>query len=165
MHIHKAATAKDYERILAAPWLSMFVKISVAELRERASLAHIFYATNARGDITGTVLGVVPEDPQNGTLFLSQLNVDPLYQKRGIGRDLVAALIKTSVELGLPCSAAIHKNNSAAKKLAERFGFVVSISEEPNAFDPFLSYCRPPLPLEASHQAAHDFTSDRPANG
>lgn len=73
-----------------------------------------------------------------GMAHIAQVAVDPSVRRRGIGRQLVAAVARAAIDSGQPrLSLLVAGDNTAATALYERAGFAPGPS--------FLFACRPPL--------------------
>ena len=74
------------------------------------------------GDLPVGALGVAETDAE---IFLSEIQILPEWQNRGIGTKFLASEIERARRLDKPLRLRVLRENSA-KRLYERHGFVVS---------------------------------------
>jgi ribosomal protein S18 acetylase RimI-like enzyme len=95
--------------------------------------------TNAEIVIAGQKrVGVIKVIPKTDELHLHQMQILPEFQKKGIGAELVRRTISRSEQSCKPITLFVV-NNTPAKRLYERFGFVVT-----NDFEQHCRMCRQP---------------------
>ncbi|MFC2118523.1 GNAT family N-acetyltransferase [Bacteroidota bacterium] len=55
--------------------------------------------------------------------YLHHFGILPEYQKNGLGKELLKESLKIAKDIGLQIKLEVHKNNIAAIKLYEKYGF------------------------------------------
>ena len=83
-------------------------------------------------------IGIIKVIPKAKELHLHQLQIQPEFQKKGLGAVLISKIIERSEKLQIPITLFVI-TNSPAKSLYARFGFV--ITEE---FEHHCTMCRQP---------------------
>ena len=75
--------------------------------------------------VGGEMAGVLVVENHEDHVFLSEIQIDPGQQGRGLGRRVVSDLIEKAEKAGLPVRLRVLLQNRA-KRLYERLGFVVT---------------------------------------
>jgi ribosomal protein S18 acetylase RimI-like enzyme len=70
----------------------------------------------------GQDAGAVSIEKRDDTLFLSNIQILPAFQGRGIGTAIIEEMLDEARALGLPATLRVLKNNPA-RRLYERLGF------------------------------------------
>ncbi|MGH7981074.1 MAG: GNAT family N-acetyltransferase [Limisphaerales bacterium] len=70
----------------------------------------------------GRDIGVLAEERKRGYIFLSEIQIDPSAQNRGIGTEILTNLCERARSLGLPVRLQVLRF-SRAIKLYKRLGF------------------------------------------
>jgi len=83
-------------------------------------------------------IGIIKVIPKTKELHLHQLQIQPEFQKKGLGAELISKTIEWSEKLQIPITLFVI-TSSPAKSLYDRFGFV--ITEE---FEHYCTMCRQP---------------------
>ncbi|MCK5310999.1 MAG: GNAT family N-acetyltransferase [Desulfobacteraceae bacterium] len=84
-------------------------------------------------------IGIIKVIPKTKELHLHQLQIQPEFQKMGLGAKLISKTIERSEKLQIPITLFVI-TSSPAKSLYDRFGFV--IIEE---FEHHCTMCRQPM--------------------
>ena len=74
--------------------------------------------------VAGQDAGVIWVERRPAEIFLSLIEIHPIYQGRGIGTAVVGDIFSEARDAGLPVTLRVLKVNPA-RKLYERLGFVV----------------------------------------
>ncbi len=82
--------------------------------------------THAAIVVEGQRVGVLQVEQSVDALALSQIEILPEFQGRGIGTAVVEALIARSDREGKPLTLHVFNSNTSARRMYERLGFVVS---------------------------------------
>lgn len=80
------------------------------------------FAILGDGDVVGFVMHGV--DPADGSAWIGGLVVDRAHQRSGIGRAVVALLVARAAHRGRPSALSYEAENTAARTLYQRAGFV-----------------------------------------
>lgn len=73
--------------------------------------------------VDGVQAGCFSVEERADEVFLAEIRIDPAFQNKGIGSQIVKAVISDSARKGLPVMLTVLKTNRA-KVLYERHGFV-----------------------------------------
>jgi ribosomal protein S18 acetylase RimI-like enzyme len=95
-----------------------------AGLRRRWDVAQVRIVTLGGDDI-----GWVQSFIENDALFLGQLFVDGGHRNKGIGTEVVTALIDEAARAGMAVSLGVVKSNPA-RRLYERLGFRITHDDD-----------------------------------
>ena len=90
--------------------LNLNMHAQIAGLRQRWDVTQVRMVTFNSADI-----GWVQSFVQDNALFLAQLFVDGQFQRRGIGTDVVKALIGEAARTGLALTLGVVKTNPALR--------------------------------------------------
>jgi ribosomal protein S18 acetylase RimI-like enzyme len=71
----------------------------------------------------GEIAGFIETEEHHAYFFLGNLELDPRFQRRGIGRKLIQQFCERAMHLGLPVRLQVLKVNRDARRLYERLGF------------------------------------------
>jgi len=71
--------------------------------------------------------------PQDGTLFLAQIFINPAYQNRGLGTAVINHLLQEAAAAGQAMTLAVIRVNPAMR-LYKRLGFYVTHEDEAKAY-------------------------------
>lgn len=71
----------------------------------------------------GQMVGAVQVHDQPAAVFLSQLEIDPAFQGKGIGTWIIEHLKQQVAEKGKPLRLQVLKINTGANRLYQRLGF------------------------------------------
>jgi len=104
--------------------LSLNTDAQVAGLRQRWEVAQVRIIT-----LDGTDIGWLQSFEEDGALFLGQLFVDSALRGRGIGTEVVKALIADATSVGRAVTLGVVKTNPALR-LYERLGFRTTHEDE-----------------------------------
>ena len=120
----------EYGRIYAAafsgepwnnPWKPEDAVIHVKELLESKQAYGLEYATD--GKVAGFILGTSMLFHYGRTFEINDLAVDPAYQKRGIAKTLMEALLSDLRKQGIVGVHLITAADAFLPEFYERFGF------------------------------------------
>ena len=100
--------------------LNLNLDAQVAGFRQRWDVTQVRIIT-----IDGADIGWVQSFVNDGTLFLAQLFVDAPFQRRGIGTEVVNALIEDAARAGQVVTLGVVKTNPA-QRLYKRVGFRIT---------------------------------------
>jgi GNAT superfamily N-acetyltransferase len=90
-----------------------------------ADLKRAFYLI-----VSGTTpIGITRFDITPTRLFLSELQILPHHQNKGVGTAVIELLIQKAKESGIPLRLQVLHANNGARRLYERLGFVVVLGE------------------------------------
>ena len=67
-------------------------------------------------------IGMISIESKNDDVFLRAIEIHPEYQRQGLGRGIIRAIIDDAIRSGKPVSLRVLKVNPA-KRLYERLGF------------------------------------------
>jgi ribosomal protein S18 acetylase RimI-like enzyme len=104
--------------------LNLNMDAQIAGLRQRWDVTQVRMVTFNSADI-----GWVQSFVKDNALFLAQLFVDGQFQRRGIGTDVVKALIGEAARTGLALTLGVVKTNPALR-LYERLGFRITHDDD-----------------------------------
>ena len=104
--------------------MNLDIDAQVAGLRKRWDVTQVRIIT-----LDGTDIGWLQSFEQDGALFLGQLFVDSALRGRGIGTEVVKALIAEGARTGLAVTLGVVKTNPALR-LYERLGFRATHEDE-----------------------------------
>jgi ribosomal protein S18 acetylase RimI-like enzyme len=94
------------------------------EARQRAMITDQLAAGAHRAIVVdGERAGIVLIEETAEAISLSQIEILPAYQGRGIGTALVHSLIERAVATGKPVHLSVFHANGDARRLYERLGF------------------------------------------
>lgn len=105
---------------------------------DEAKDAQMFCERVARGHyeiivLSGVEIGAVNRDRQEGTIYVSNIEVLPEYQRRGVGTEIMWRIIAEARRDCLTVTLRVLKVNPA-RRLYERLGFVVTKENETHYF-------------------------------
>jgi ribosomal protein S18 acetylase RimI-like enzyme len=103
-----------FDHVIDAGWL-------VEYLREPG---HVLFVALSGGEVVGQARGIVHRHPDAAAeLYIDNLGVTPAFQRRGIGRDLISALLREGKARGCrEAWVATEENNIPARALYRSFG-------------------------------------------
>jgi len=104
--------------------MNLDIDAQVAGLRKRWDVTQVRIIT-----LDGTDIGWLQSFEQDGALFLGQLFVDSALRGRGIGTEVVKALIAEGTRAGRAVTLGVVKTNPALR-LYERIGFRTTHEDE-----------------------------------
>jgi GNAT superfamily N-acetyltransferase len=90
--------------------LNLNMDVQVAGLRQRWDVTQVRIIT-----LDGTDIGWLQSFENDGALFLGQLFVDGALRRRGIGTEVVKALIEEAARAGRPMTLGVVKTNPALR--------------------------------------------------
>jgi ribosomal protein S18 acetylase RimI-like enzyme len=101
---------------------------------DEAKAAQMFRERVARGRyeivvLSGVEIGAVNRDRQEGTIYVSNIEVLPEYQRRGVGTEIMRRIIAEARRDCFTVTLRVLKVNPA-RRLYERLGFVVTKEDE-----------------------------------
>jgi ribosomal protein S18 acetylase RimI-like enzyme len=82
--------------------------------------------------VGGERAGAVEADDRDSDVIISNIQILPSHQRRGIGSRLLRLLIAQASERGRGVSLQVLETNTDARKLYERLGFTVTASAPPH---------------------------------
>ena len=94
-------------------------------------------ATYQRIVVDGMSAGILVVEDRPAEIFLVRIFLLPAFQRRGIGSTVIRELIDCAEAEGKPLRLRVLRVNSAARRLYERLGFVVT---ESTAVHDYLEY-------------------------
>lgn len=80
--------------------------------------------------VHGRDAGVLVVEDRPDELYLALIEIAPEYQRRGLGRQIIANLLDRAATAHKTLSLHVLKSNVNARRLYERLGFVVVSDEE-----------------------------------
>jgi ribosomal protein S18 acetylase RimI-like enzyme len=104
--------------------LNLNMEAQIANLRQRCDATQVGIITLDSADI-----GWVHSFVEDNALFLAQLFVDGQFQRRGIGSEVVKALVGEAAQIGLALTLGVVKTNPALR-LYERLGFRITHDDD-----------------------------------
>ena len=104
--------------------LNLHMDVQVASLRQRWDVTQVQIIT-----LDGTDIGWLQSFEKDNALFLGQLFVDGALRRRGIGTEVVKALIEEAARTGRAMTLGVVKTNPALR-LYERLGFRTTHEDE-----------------------------------
>jgi ribosomal protein S18 acetylase RimI-like enzyme len=104
--------------------LKLDMAAQAANLRNQWNLTEVKIITYDNADI-----GWVQSSIQDDAVYLGQIFIDPGFQRRGIGTQIITGLIDEANQTGRPITLGVVKSNPA-RSLYERLGF--RITDEDN---------------------------------
>jgi ribosomal protein S18 acetylase RimI-like enzyme len=104
--------------------LNLNTDAQVAALRQRWNVTQVRVIT-----LDGTDIGWLQSFEKDDALFLGQLFVDDALRRRGIGTEVVKALIEEAARAGRAMTLGVVKTNPALR-LYERLGFRTTHGDE-----------------------------------
>jgi ribosomal protein S18 acetylase RimI-like enzyme len=104
--------------------LNLNMDAQVAGLRQRWDVTQVRIIT-----LDGTDIGWLQSFEKDDALFLGQLFVDGALRQRGIGTEVVKALIEEATRAGRAMTLGVAKTNPALR-LYERLGFRTTHEDE-----------------------------------
>lgn len=82
--------------------------------------------------VDGQRTGVLQVEDTAEAILLSQIEILPQFQGRGIGTSVIRSLIDRSDREGKPLTLHVFRTNDSARRLYERLGFVATGEDEHN---------------------------------
>ncbi len=76
-------------------------------------------------EIDAKPVGYISVERHEARIFLASIEIAPVYQSRGIGTQLIRALIEEADRMGIPIDLQVLKVNPA-RELYERLGFAIT---------------------------------------
>ena len=104
--------------------LELDVDAQIAGFRQRWDVTQVRIITR-----DGTDIGWLQSFEQDHALFLAQLFVDSALRRRGIGTDVMKALIEEAARAGRALTLGVVKTNPALR-LYQRLGFLTTHEDE-----------------------------------
>jgi ribosomal protein S18 acetylase RimI-like enzyme len=87
-------------------------------------------------EVSGETTGYIAVKTDHGQLHLSLLILKPRFQRRGIGRKVMDALVAMAAETGAGITLSCFLSNTGAKAFYESLGFAATAQDEH-----FVTYC------------------------
>ncbi len=94
--------------------------------QERMVRDQLRAGTHAAIVVQGQRVGVLQVEESPDAIALSQIEILPEFQGRGIGTAVVESLIARGDREGKPLTLHVFSSNTSAQRLYERLGFVVT---------------------------------------
>ncbi|MEV1291228.1 ribosomal protein S18-alanine N-acetyltransferase [Pseudonocardia sp. NPDC049635] len=116
-----AERCAELERLLFpgdAPW-------SAQAFRDAVSSGQVYLAARADGELVGYGGLAVIAGPPQAEAEVHTIGVDPVWQRRGIGRALLGKLLEVADELRATVFLEVRTDNEPARTLYERHGFEI----------------------------------------
>lgn len=104
--------------------LNLNMHAQIANPRQRWDVTQVGIIT-----LDGADIGWMQSFVEDNGLFLAQLFVDGQFQRRGIGTEVVKALIGEAARMGLALTLGVVKTNPALR-LYERLGFRIAHDDD-----------------------------------
>jgi ribosomal protein S18 acetylase RimI-like enzyme len=104
--------------------LNLNMDAQVAGLRQRWDVTQVRIIA-----LDGTDIGWLQSFEKDNTLFLGQLFVEGAFRRRGIGTEVVKALVEEATRAGRAMTLGVVKTNPALR-LYERLGFRTTHEDE-----------------------------------
>jgi ribosomal protein S18 acetylase RimI-like enzyme len=115
--LHRAAMRRSVEETWGA-W---------DEGWQRSTFREYFHPETLRViQLDGQDVGVLWVETRAEELFVSRLEILPVYQRRGIGTAVMLELAEEAARLGKPVALKVLKANRGARDLYQRLGFGVT---------------------------------------
>lgn len=125
----RAARPDDFElcsRLYFASMEATFGQLQLDMAAEAASLRKSWKASEVRIITSGGAdIGWVQSLTANGALYLAQIFIEPAFQRRGIGTEVIRGLIDQAARAGQPITLGVVKTNRA-RNLYQRLGFHIT---------------------------------------
>lgn len=126
----RPATERDYNFLWWLHGATMRTYVEAIWGWDEAAQRHMFKDRfdPARIEIvesTGKAVGYISVERQEGSIFLSSIEVEPDFQGRGIGTGLIRDLQDEAARHAIPLSLRVLQGNPA-RRLYERLGFVAT---------------------------------------
>jgi ribosomal protein S18 acetylase RimI-like enzyme len=86
-------------------------------------LEHLNLARSRIVVLDGVDIGVLTIEERQDEVFLGQIYILPTYQNRGIGTQLIRAVLSDAFAQELPVALRVLKSNPDAHRLYQRLGF------------------------------------------
>ncbi|GAA1287246.1 ribosomal protein S18-alanine N-acetyltransferase [Pseudonocardia aurantiaca] len=116
-----AARCAELEKLLFPgehPW-------SERAFREELRMGHHYLAARDRNTLVGYAGIAFVAGPPHAEAEIHTIGVDPAYQRRGIGRELLRGLLVVADAAGATVFLEVRTDNAAARTLYEDEGFTV----------------------------------------
>jgi ribosomal protein S18 acetylase RimI-like enzyme len=99
--------------------------------QERIILDQLGAGTHAAIVVVGQRVGVLQVEESPEILSLSQIEILPAFQGRGIGTAVVRSLMARGDREGKSLTLHVFRANVSARRLYERLGFVIAAEDGP----------------------------------
>lgn len=106
-----------------------------------------YFAARAFDELVGYAGIAMLGSPGNGECEIHTVGVDPAWQRRGVGRRLMDAMLAIADAFGGPVFLEVRTDNDAAIAMYEAYGFTI-MGKRPNYYQPSgadaFTMCRKP---------------------